>query len=108
MTTEEKNVRGDWEYRLKKNRDEMRMQVISFALMLFLTLVAFFAVSYDKYSAWFIVPFILLLGVVQVVFQLYYFMHMSHRGHGTAAFFLYSGILVAFLTVLTFLTIVWI
>jgi cytochrome c oxidase subunit 4 len=54
------------------------------------------------------VPFILLLATVQVAFQLYYFMHMSHKGHEFPALFLYSGVFVAFLTVLAFVTIVWV
>jgi cytochrome c oxidase subunit IV len=35
-------------------------------------------------------------------------MHMSHKGHEAPALFLYSGALVAFITVLAFVTIVWI
>ncbi|AGX03715.1 cytochrome c oxidase, subunit IV [Bacillus sp. NRRL B-14911] len=83
------------------------MQVITFALMIFLTLVAFVAVGYEEFSAWFIVPFILILAVVQVIFQLYYFMHMSHKGHEAPALFLYSGLLVGAITVLAFMTIIW-
>jgi cytochrome c oxidase subunit IV len=101
------NPSVDYEYRRKKNAEDMRTQVTSFMFMIFLTLVAFIAVAgdFDKY---FVVPFILLLAVVQLIFQLYYFMHMSHKGHEAPALFLYSGALVAFITVLTFLTIVWI
>ncbi|MCP3741763.1 cytochrome c oxidase subunit IVB [Rossellomorea sp. BNER] len=100
------NPSVDYEYRRKKNADDMRMQVSAFALMIFLTLVAFIAVAgdFDKY---FVIPFILLLAVVQLVFQLYYFMHMSHKGHEAPALFLYSGALVGFITILVFLTIVW-
>ncbi|MCA1034551.1 MULTISPECIES: cytochrome c oxidase subunit IVB [Bacillaceae] len=101
------NPRVDIEYRRKKSAEEMRMQVITFALMIFLTLVAFVAVGYEEFSAWFIVPFILILAVVQVIFQLYYFMHMSHKGHEAPALFLYSGLLVGAITVLAFMTIIW-
>ena len=74
-----------------------------------LTLVAFVAVAYPKtFSPTFSVPFILLLAVVQVIFQLYYFMHMSHKGHEAASFFLYSGLLIGLITILAFMTIVWI
>jgi cytochrome c oxidase subunit 4 len=102
------NPRVDLKYRRKKNAEEMKQQVISFALMIFLTLIAFFAVAYDGFSHWFIKPFILLLAVVQVAFQLYYFMHMKHKGHDTVALFLYSGLAVGLATVLVFVTIVWI
>ncbi|MFE8703675.1 cytochrome c oxidase subunit IVB [Cytobacillus sp. FJAT-54145] len=102
------NPRVDIEYRRKKSAEEMRFQIISFSLMIFLTLVAFVAVGYDGFSGWFIAPFILLLACVQVIFQLYYFMHMSHKGHEAPALFLYSGLLIGLITVLAFVTIVWI
>lgn len=92
-------------YRRKQNAEEMKHQVITFTLMIFMTLLAFLAVAYDGFSHWFVVPFILLLAVVQVAFQLYYFMHMKHKGHETVALFLYSGALVGAITILTFVTI---
>lgn len=102
------NPKVDLLYRRKKNAEEMKHQFITFALMIFLTLVAFFAVAYPKtFAPIFTVPFIILLAIVQVIFQLYYFMHMSHKGHEVPSLFLYAGIVVAFLTVLTFMTIVW-
>ena len=94
-------------YRRKKNAEEMKHQVITFTLMIFLTLIAFVAVTYDGFSSRFTIPFILLLALIQVAYQLYYFMHMSLKGHGMVALFMYSGIFVAFLTVLAFLTIIW-
>jgi len=101
------NPRVDIEYRRKKSAEEMRYQVVTFSLMIFLTLIAFAAVGFSDLSKWFTVPFILLLAVVQVVFQLYYFMHMSHKGHEAPQLFLYSGVLVGFVTVLAFMTIIW-
>ncbi|MDQ0272407.1 cytochrome c oxidase subunit IVB [Cytobacillus purgationiresistens] len=101
------NPKVDIEYRRKKSAEEMRYQIISFAMMIFLTLVAFVAVGYDGFSGWFTIPFILVLAGVQVVFQLYYFMHMSHKGHEAPALFLYSGVFVAFITLLAFMTIIW-
>jgi cytochrome c oxidase subunit IV len=100
------NPRVDIEYRRKKSAEEMKQQVVSFAMMIFLTLIAF-AVVAMKASAWFIVPFIILLAIVQVVFQLYYFMHMKHKGHEAPSMFLYSGLLVGLITVLAFTTIIW-
>lgn len=106
--THVQNPKVDVQYRRKKNAEEMKHQIVSFTLMIFLTLTAFFAVGYEGFSAWFSVPFILLLAVVQVIFQLYYFMHMSHKGHELPALFLYGGVAVAFITIWAFLTIVWI
>ncbi|WP_026581548.1 cytochrome c oxidase subunit IVB [Bacillus sp. J33] len=101
------NPRVDIEYRRKKSAEEMKHQVITFAMMIFLTIVAFVAAGYEGFSAWFIVPFILILAIVQVIFQLYYFMHMSHKGHEAPALFLYSGALVGFITIIAFLTVIW-
>ncbi|WP_066066404.1 cytochrome c oxidase subunit IVB [Neobacillus soli] len=101
------NPSVDIEYRRKKNAEEMRYQVVSFSLMIFLTLVAFAAVAMKGFTAWFTVPFIMLLAVVQVIFQLYYFMHMSHKGHEAPSLFLFSGLFVGLVTVLAFSTIIW-
>lgn len=96
------------ELRKKRNQEEMRHQVISFTLMIFLTLVAFLAVLFkSQIDAVFTAPFIILLAVIQVVFQLYYFMHMKHEGHGAPSVFLYSGLLVGLVTILAFMTIMW-
>lgn len=97
----------DIAYRRKKSAEEMRHQVVSFTMMILFTVIAFVAVGYEGFTGWFTVPFILVLALVQVVFQLYYFMHMSHKGHEAPAMFLYSGVFIGFITILTFLTIIW-
>ncbi|MFX3624320.1 MAG: cytochrome c oxidase subunit IVB [Ectobacillus sp.] len=102
------NPKVDLAYRKKKNAEEMKHQVITFGLMIFLTVLAFLAIAYPKtFTPIFAVPFIILLAAVQVIFQLYYFMHMSHKGHEAPALFLYSGLVVGLVTVLAFMTIVW-
>ena len=60
------NPNANINYRRKKNAEEMKHQVITFALMIFLTFIAFVAVAYDGFSSWFTIPFILLLAVIQV------------------------------------------
>lgn len=101
------NPRVDIEYRRKKNAEEMKYQIVSFTLMIFLTLVAFAAVAIKGFTAWFTVPFILLLAVVQVIFQLFYFMHMSHKGHEAPSLFLFSGLFIGLVLILAFSTIIW-
>jgi cytochrome c oxidase subunit 4 len=101
------NPRVDLEYRRKKNAEEMRYQVITFTLMIFLTLIAFAAVALKGFTATFTAPFILLLAAVQVVFQLFYFMHMSHKGHDAPKLFLFTGLFMGLLFVLAFVTIIW-
>ncbi|MFC4320312.1 cytochrome c oxidase subunit IVB [Litchfieldia salsa] len=100
------NPKVDIAYRRRKNAEDMRHQLVTFAITLFLTLTAFLAVASD-FSGWFTVPFIILLAVVQLIFQLYYFMHMSHKGHEAPTLFLFSGVLVGLITVLAFMTIIW-
>ncbi|MGG2064717.1 MULTISPECIES: cytochrome c oxidase subunit IVB [unclassified Bacillus (in: firmicutes)] len=102
------NPKVDLAYRRKKSAEEMKHQVVTFGLMIFLTVIAFAAVAYPKtFGPLFSVPFIILLAVVQVIFQLYYFMHMSHKGHEAPTFFLYAGLIVGLITILAFMTIVW-
>ncbi|MCR2820847.1 cytochrome c oxidase subunit IVB [Lederbergia panacisoli] len=101
------NARVDYEYRRRRNAEEMRHQVISFAISIFLTLIAFGAVLAD-FGKWFVIPVILLLAVVQVIFQLYYFMHMSNKGHEAPQLFIYGGVIIGFATILAFMTVVWI
>jgi len=96
----------EYEYKRRRSANEMRSHVTTFAIMIFLTLIAFTMV-YAGFSAYFVVPIILLLAAVQVVLQLYYFMHMSHKGHDTAQMFLYSGVIVGLIVIITMMTIVW-
>lgn len=110
MTNNQINVNHhqfEFEHRRKKSKEEMRHQVISFALMIFLTLISFIAVGYSNFSISFTVPFILLLACIQVIFQLFYFMHMNHKGHVIPKIFIFGGVVVTFVTILTYMTIIW-
>lgn len=105
----EKYSKLELQFRKKRNKEEMQYQFLTFAIMIFLTFISFTAVLFqDKVSPIFIVPFIFLLAIVQVVFQLYYFMHMKHKGHGIPSLFIYGGIIVGVITIFAFLTIIWI
>lgn len=97
---------AQYKYDRDKRAASMRMQVITFSLMIFLTLISFLSVGMGL-SAYFVAPIILLLAGVQVVLQLYYFMHMNEKDMGVISFFMWSGILIAFITVLCFVTIIW-
>ena len=96
----------EYEYARRKRKEDMRTQVTTFAIMIFLTLIAFTSVAAGM-SAYFVVPVILLLAAIQVVLQLYYFMHMSEKGHEITTFFLYTAALIGFTVILTFITIIW-
>ncbi|WP_342512720.1 cytochrome C oxidase subunit IV family protein [Sporosarcina sp. FSL K6-1522] len=96
----------------RRAKKSMRNQVMMFSLMIFLTLISFsMVVAYQSdvlgFSKFFILPTLLLFAAVQVGLQLYYFMHMSEKGHGVPQMFMYTGALLGFLIPLTFLTIVW-
>ncbi|MBP2077885.1 cytochrome c oxidase subunit IVB [Oceanobacillus polygoni] len=93
-------------FQKEKNKDEMRKQIITFALMIFFTMIAFFAVGMGI-SSMFVIPLILILAIVQVGFQFYYFMHMKDKGHEFPALLIFGGIWVTFLVGVTFVTIIW-
>ncbi|WP_453997188.1 cytochrome c oxidase subunit IVB [Bacillus nitroreducens] len=107
MTNNTNHSNVDLAYRRRKSAEEMKHHVISFALMIFLTIIAFIAVGYGDFSPYLVVPFILLLAVVQVILQLYYFMHMNQKGHEAPKLFLFTGVLIAAVTVLCYSTIIW-
>lgn len=94
-------------YQKQKNKIEMQKQLISFALMIVFTIVAFVIVATDMMDKMFVVPFILVLAVIQVAFQFYYFMHMKDKGHETAAIMIYGGIWAAILTIVGVALLSW-
>ncbi len=106
MAENTKSSHTDEFYKVK-HKEQMKHQVITFALMVIFTIVAFALVAGD-FSKLFIIPVLLLLAAVQVMFQLYYFMHMSEKGHEMPALMIYSGIFAAILTILALTTITWI
>ncbi|WP_458414019.1 cytochrome c oxidase subunit IVB [Schinkia sp. CFF1] len=102
------SVDTKWEVRKQANKEEMNQQFVVFALTIFLTLLAFASVVFkDTINNWFVTPFIFILAIVQVIFQLFYFMHMSHKGHAAPILFIFSGVLVAAVSILALMTVVW-
>jgi cytochrome c oxidase subunit 4 len=94
-------------FQKRKNKDEMKRQLITFALMIGFTIIAFVAVAADVMDKMFIVPLILILAVVQVGFQFYYFMHMKDKDHEMPATLIYGGVWAAALTIASLVLIVW-
>lgn len=100
---------AQYQYDRRQNAIHMRKQVINFAIMIFFTFIAFGLVV-AGFSPYFTVPVILLLAGVQVVLQLYAFMHMGDKdGYqlGTINIFVWMGVVIAFTFFLCFLTIIW-
>jgi cytochrome c oxidase subunit 4 len=91
----------------EKEKRELRYHFVSFAMMVLLTILAFVTVVSESVSGNFATLFIILLACIQVAFQLYYFMHLKDKGHGSPAFFISNGIFVAVLTVATLITLIW-
>lgn len=95
------------EYVRRERTREMRQQVISFALMIFLTFTAFGLVAMDL-DARFVIPIVIGMAFLQVILQFYYFMHMKEKGHEFAKLFMLTGMFFALAFVVTFIYIVWI
>ncbi len=85
-------------YEQERNKEEMKKQVISFALMIVLTLISFGLVASGHLESIFAIPILLMMAIIQVGFQFYYFMHLKDKGHGMPATLIYGGVWAALLT----------
>lgn len=94
-------------YQKQENKEEMKKQIISFALMILFTVIAFAAVGTGFIDSMFIVPLIFLMAVVQVIFQFFYFMHMKDKGHEEISGIMYGGFWVTFLVMMALGVITW-
>ncbi|MFC2950227.1 cytochrome c oxidase subunit IVB [Virgibacillus sediminis] len=91
----------------QKKKEEMKKQLISFALMIGFTLIAFGLVASGSLDSMFLIPILLILAVIQVGFQFYYFMHMKDKGHEMPSLMIYGGVFAASLTLAALLVITW-
>ncbi|GAK14113.1 cytochrome C oxidase subunit IV family protein [Geomicrobium sp. JCM 19039] len=90
----------------RKNREEQRIQYIAFAFMIVLTLLAFIAVGADLLPAAFAVSFIIVLAVIQMFLQLYYFMHLREKDHGWANTFMVTGLFLVIPTIVALMLLI--
>jgi len=81
-----------------------KRHIITFIVSIFLTALAFFAVAYMPESP-FVIPFIVLIGLVQAGFQLYVWMHLDQKGHEFPAIGIWMG--VFFVTAFIIVFIYW-
>ncbi|WEG11704.1 cytochrome C oxidase subunit IV family protein [Pullulanibacillus sp. KACC 23026] len=94
--------------REQKKRD-LQYYWVTFVSMIIFTVLAFLAVYFRKnIDNHLIAFFIVTLAVIQVAFQLFYFMHLKDKNHGIPSLFIFSGALVVFITVISFVTMIWI
>lgn len=68
---------------------------LSFAFMIVLTVIAFYVVMYDVVDKSMILPLILVLASIQVLLQLFTFMHLDQKGSAYYTVFIVFGILIA-------------
>lgn len=78
----------------RRHHEGPKNHYLSFALSIVLTVLAFAAVAADI-GRTFTLLFIVTLAVVQVIFQLAFWMHMKDKGHFYAAVGIITGVFVA-------------
>lgn len=88
-------------------KNEMKLQLISFAMMIILTIVAFVAVATDVLNSTFKVLLVLILAGIQFVFQLYVFMHMGQKNHEFPTIAIWTGVVVALLCIVACAGLIW-
>lgn len=94
-------------YIRRERTKEMRYQLVSFGLMIFMTFIAFGLASMD-FAAEYVMPIVMLFAFMQVILQFYYFMHVKDKGHGFVKLFMIVGFYFAIAFCVTFIYIVWI
>ena len=99
------NSKADKFYKEESKR-EMKQQLMLFVSCIIFTIIAFAIVAADV-AAIYAIPILLIMAVIQVAFQFYYFMHMKDEGHEVPAALIYGGVFVTFLVMITFTTIIW-
>ena len=79
----------------------MKKVLVSFGMILWMTMMAFISVT-AHFPSTFVQPFIFLLCVVQVIFQLFYFMHLKDEQHEMPRLFLFATSTIIFPMILVF------
>ncbi|SEN73113.1 cytochrome C oxidase subunit IV family protein [Lihuaxuella thermophila] len=69
--------------------------LISFAIMIVLTALAFYLVATDVVPEGWVLPLIIIFAAIQVFLQLFTFMHLDQKGSGYYTLFIMAGILIA-------------
>ncbi|MBN2908084.1 cytochrome C oxidase subunit IV family protein [Polycladomyces sp. WAk] len=80
--------------------ESVRKHVWSFVWMLVLTAASFIAVGMKLLPMAIVVPLIVFFACIQVVLQLFTFMHMDQKGHAIPIIFISLGIVIAVVSVI--------
>lgn len=94
-------------FQKRKKKEEMQKQLISFALMIGFTVISFSLVATGLMDNMFLIPVLLILAIIQVAFQFYFFMHMKDKDHEMPALMIYAGMGVAILVFIALGVITW-
>jgi cytochrome c oxidase subunit 4 len=94
-------------FRKQESKNEMKIQLISFASMIVFTIIAFALVGTELLSGSYLIMLLFVLAVVQAMFQFQYFMHLKDKGHAEASATIYAGMFVALLIILGLGVITW-
>jgi cytochrome c oxidase subunit IV len=91
-----------------QKHDGLSPHILSYIVSVLLTMLAFAAVLYGGLDAGFVLILIVCLAIVQVIFQLAYWMHMKDRGHAMPIFFIVGGVVVVIPVIITAIYWMWI
>lgn len=84
-----------------------RNHYLSYIVSILLTMLAFAVVLYGGLDRSFILIFIVSLGIIQILFQLAYWMHMKERGHMIPVIGLAFGAFIALTAVVAAVYWMW-
>lgn len=86
----------------RRSHEGPKRHIMAFIVSIIFTALAFAAVAYSG-STRFVGPFIVVLAIIQALFQLYIWMHLDQKGHEFPSIGLAFGAVVAFSAVITFI-----
>jgi cytochrome c oxidase subunit 4 len=83
-----------------EGQESVRKHVWSFVWMMVLTAASFIAVGMKVLPMAIVVPLIVFFACIQVVLQLFTFMHMDQKGHAIPIIFILLGVVIAVVSVI--------
>lgn len=78
-----------------KAKSSTAKHLLSFGIMIVLTIAAFYLVAVDVVPKSWILPLLLVFALIQVLLQLFTFMHLDQKGSMMYVIFIFSGLLIA-------------
>lgn len=77
------------------SKSQVAKHVIAFAVMIILTSISFYLVATNVITLQLLVPILLVLATIQVILQLYIFMHLDQKGSAFPILFMTAGVVIA-------------